>query len=77
MSQASFNYFVYTKNKAKLKEKLASGDIDYGTFSKMKFVDEFFAFVLATDFFPFCNQSYPSPRKKTEVELPGFCLLPL
>lgn len=71
--QKRFDFFVYTQNKTKLKEKLSSGDIDYGTFSKMDFVDEFFAFVLASDFFPFCDKTYPSPRVKKEV--PAWFLL--
>ena len=76
MSEERFDYFVYTANKKKLKEKLKNGDIDYGAFSKMGFVDEFFAFLLATDFFPFCEKSYPSPRVKTEVP-PWFLLASL
>ena len=71
--QKRFDFFVYTQNKTKLKEKLSSGDIDYGTFSKMDFVDEFFAFLLASDFFPFCDKTYPSPRVKKEV--PAWFLL--
>lgn len=67
MSQERFNFFVYTQNKAKVAQKLATGEIDYGSFSKMGFVDQFFAFVLATDFFPFAEKTYPSPRAKTEV----------
>lgn len=73
MSAERFNFFVYTQNKQKVAQNLATGDIDYGTFSKMGFVDQFFAFVLATDFFPFCEKSYPSPRAKTEVP-PWFLL---
>lgn len=76
MSAERFNFFVYTQNKQKVKEKLASGEIDYGSFSKMGFVDEFFAFVLATDFFPFSEKTYPSPRAKTEVP-PWFILASL
>jgi len=54
MSAERFDFFVYTQNKKKIKENLKNGDIDYGSFSKMGFVDEFFAYLLATDFFPFC-----------------------
>ena len=74
MSQQRFDFFVYTQNKKKVAQDLATGDIDYGSFSKMDFVDEFFAFVLATDFFPFAENTYPSPRAKTEVPPPGFFL---
>jgi hypothetical protein len=74
--QKRFDFFVYTQNKAELKEKLLSGDIDYGTFSKMDFVDEFFAFLLATDFFFFCEKTYPSPRVKREFP-PWFLLASL
>jgi len=76
MSDERFDYFVYTQNKKKLKEDLKNGDIDYGTFSKMGFVDEFFAYLLATDFFPFCEKSYPSPRVKREIP-PWFLLASL
>ena len=76
MSAERFDYFVYTQNKKKIKEDLKNGDIDYGTFSKMGFVDEFFAYLLTTDFFPFCDKSYPGPRAKTEVP-PWFLLASL
>ena len=76
MSQQRFNFFVYTQNKAKIREKLDSGDIDHGSLSEMGFVDEFFAFVLATDFFTFAEKTYPSPRAKTEVP-PWFLLASL
>jgi len=76
MSTERFNYFVYTQNKKKVKEDLKNGDIDYGSFSKMGFVDEFFAYLLATDFFPFCEKTYPSPRVKVEVP-PWFLLASL
>lgn len=76
MSAERFNFFVYTQNKEKVAQDLATGDIDYGSFSKMGFVDQFFAFVLATDFFVFCDKSYPSPRAKTEVP-PWFILASL
>ena len=74
MSDAKrFDFFVYTQNKSKVTKALEKGDIDYGTFSKMGFVDEFFAFLLASDFFPFCDKTYPSPRVKKEV--PAWFLL--
>jgi len=73
MSQERFNFFVYTQNKKKVKDNLKNGNIDYGSFSKMGFVDEFFAYLLATDFFTFCEDTYPSPRVKTEVP-PWFLL---
>jgi len=76
MSRQRFNFFVYTQNKAKVRKKLASGDIDHGSLTEMGFVDEFFAFVLATDFFPFTEDTYPSPRAKTEVP-PWFLLASL
>jgi len=68
-----FDYFVYTQNKTKLSKALKEGDIDYGSFSKMGFIDEFFAFLLASDFFIYCEKTYPSPRVKTEVP-PWFLL---
>ena len=76
MSQERFNFFVYTQNKKKVARDLATGNIDYGSFSKMDFVDEFFAFVLATDFFTFAQDTYPSPRAKTEIP-PWFLLASL
>ncbi|MCX6384153.1 MAG: transposase [Actinobacteria bacterium] len=71
--QKRFDFFVYTQNKSRVAKALKEGDIDYGTFSKMGFVDEFFAFLLSTDFFAFCEKTYPSPRVKTEVP-PWFLL---
>ena len=76
MNRQRFNFFVYTQNKKKVAQDLATGNIDYGSFSKMGFVDEFFAFVLATDFFAFAEKTYPSPRAKTEVP-PWFLLASL
>ena len=76
MNQQRFNFFVYTQNKKKVAQDLATGNIDYGSFSKMGFVDEFFAFVLAADFFAFTEKTYPSPRAKTEVP-PWFLLASL
>ena len=76
MSQERFNFFVYTQNKKKVARDLASGEIDYGSLSKMGFVDQFFAFVLATSFFAFAEDTYPSPRAKTEVP-PWFLLASL
>jgi hypothetical protein len=74
--QKRLDFFVYTQNKFKVSKALKEGDIDYGTFSKMGFVDEFFAFLLASDFFAFCEKTYPSPRVKTEVP-PWFLLASL
>jgi len=71
--QKRFDFFVYTQNKSKLLKALKEGDIDYGSFSKMGFVDEFFAFLLASDFFSYCEKTYPSPRVKKEV--PAWFLL--
>ena len=65
--QKRFDFFVYTQNKSRVTKALKEGDIDYGTFSKMGFVDEFFAFLLASDFFSYCDTTYPSPRVKIEV----------
>ena len=73
MDNKRSKFFVYTQNKGKVKEHLKKGDIDYGSFSKMGFVDEFFAYLIATDFFPFCDKTYPSPRVKKEV--PAWFLL--
>ena len=73
MNQQRNNYFVYTQNKSKVTKALKEGDIDYGSFSKMGFVDEFFSYLLATDFFSYCDKTYPSPRVKTEV--PAWFLL--
>ena len=74
MSDAKrFDFFVYTQNKSRVEKALKEGDIDYGTFSKMGFVDEFFAFLLASDFFSYCDKTYPSPRVK--IEVPAWFLL--
>jgi len=71
--QKRFDFFVYTQNKQKVTGALKQGDIDYGSFSKMGFVDEFFAFLMSSDFFVFCDKTYPSPRVKEEV--PAWFLL--
>ena len=42
--QKRFDFFVYTQNKSRVAKALKEGDIDYGTFSKMGFVDEFLPF---------------------------------
>jgi len=76
MAKERHKYFVYTQNKEEVRNSLVSGNIDYGSFSKMGFVDEFFAFLFATDFFTFCEQTYPSPRAKVEVP-PWFILASL
>lgn len=76
MDNKRSKFFVYTQNKGKVKEHLKKGDIDYGSFSKMGFVDEFFAYLIATNFFPFCDKTYPSPRVKKEVP-PWFLLASL
>lgn len=67
------DFFVYTQNKQRVEKALKEGDIDYGSFSKMGFVDEFFVFLLASDFFSYCEKTYPSPRVKKEV--PAWFLL--
>jgi len=67
MNQERFDYYLYTQNKDKVRKKLTSGDIDYGSLSEMKFVDKFFAFVFAAGFFDFAENTYPSPRAKKEV----------
>jgi len=73
MNSSRFDFFVYTQNKQRVEKALKEGDIDYGSFSKMGFIDEFFAFLLASDFFSFCDKTYPSPRVKKEV--PAWFLL--
>jgi len=67
MSQKRTNYFLYTKNKSKVVKALKKGNIDQGAFSEIGFVDEFFSYLVASDFFPFCEETYPSPRVKKEV----------
>ena len=76
MNQQRNNYFVYTQNKSKVTRALRQGNIDNGAFSQIGFVDEFFTYLLSTDFFPFCEHTYPSPRVKKEVA-PWFLLAAL
>lgn len=76
MNQKRNNYFVYTQNKSKVAEALKEGNIDNGAFSQIGFVDEFFSYLLSSDFFPFCEKTYPSPRVKKEVA-PWFLLAAL
>jgi len=76
MSQKRNNYFLYTKNKSKVAEALKEGNIDQGAFSEVGFVDEFFSYLISSDFFPFCEETYPSPRVKKEVA-PWFLLASL
>jgi hypothetical protein len=54
--QKRFDFFVYTQNKQKVTGALKQGDIDYGSFSKMGFVDEFFAFLMSSDFLSFVTK---------------------
>ena len=76
MNQQRNNYFVYTQNKSKVTRALKEGNIDNGAFSQIGFVDEFFTYLLSTDFFPFCEKTYPSPIVKKEVA-PWFLLASL
>ena len=76
MNHKRHDYFVYVKNKSRVTKALKEGDIDYGAFSEIGFVDEFFNFLISTDFIPFCQASYPSPRVKEEVA-PWFLLASL
>ena len=76
MNQKRTDYFVYTQNKSKVTIALKEGNIDNGAFSQIGFVDEFFTYLLSTDFFPFCEDTYPSPRVKKEVA-PWFLLAAL
>ena len=76
MNQQRTDYFVYTQNKSKVERALRQGNIDNGAFSAIGFVDEFFTYLLSTDFFPFCEATYPSPRVKKEVA-PWFLLAAL
>jgi hypothetical protein len=71
--QNRFDYFVYEQNKSKLLKALKEGEIDYGSLSKMGFIDEFFAYLFASGFFSFSERTYPSPRVKKEVP-PWFLL---
>ena len=52
MNSTRFDFFVYTQNKERVEKALKEGDIDYGSFSKMSFVDEFFAFLCPVIFSP-------------------------
>ncbi len=36
MTKERHKYFVYTQNKEEVRKSLISGDIDYGSFSKME-----------------------------------------
>ena len=76
MNQQRNNYFVYTRNKSKVEGALKEGNIDNGAFSQIGFVDEFFAYLMSSDFFLFCEHTYPSPRVKREVA-PWFLLASL
>ena len=67
MNQKRTDYFVYTQNKSRVEKALRQGNIDNGAFSAIGFVDEFFAYLVSSDFFPFCEATYPSPRVKKEV----------
>ena len=76
MNQQRTDYFVYTQNKSRVEKALRQGNIDNGAFSQIGFVDEFFAYLMSSDFFPFCEATYPSPRVKKEVA-PWFLLASL
>ncbi|MCL4417229.1 MAG: transposase [Actinobacteria bacterium] len=76
MNTKRIDYFVYTQNKSQVEKELRQGNIDNAAFSSIGFVDEFFSYLLSSDFFPFCEATYPSPRVKKEVE-PWFLLASL
>lgn len=76
MSQKRTGYFLYTRSKSKVAEALKEGNIDQGAFSEVGFIDEFFSYLLSSDFFPFCEKTYPTPRVKKEVA-PWFLLASL
>jgi hypothetical protein len=67
MNQKRTDYFVYTQNKSRVEKALRQGSIDNGAFCAIGFVDEFFIYLVSSDFFPFCEATYPNPRVKKEV----------
>jgi len=73
MSHQRTSYFLYTRSKSKVAEALKEGNIDQGAFSEIGFADEFFSYLLSTDFFHFVKK--PIQAQELKKKLPhGFYL---
>ena len=60
---------IYKQSKDYVTKRFKEGEIDHADFSFWGFADKFFAYLLQCNFFKFVDQTYPSPRKKTEVPI--------
>ena len=58
---------IYTENKKKLIRLIKDGHQELVEFSRWSSADDFAHYVLKAGFLEFADNSYPSPRKKTEV----------
>ncbi|HLE11497.1 MAG TPA: transposase [Bacteriovoracaceae bacterium] len=60
---------VFCQSKDYVTKKLQDGAIDHADFSSWSFADNFFSYLLSKKFIEFIDETYPSPRKKTEVPI--------
>ena len=60
---------VYQQNKSKLLRLLKQGKQDLVELSAWTMADDFMSYVLEWDFLKFADETYPTPRKKTEVPI--------
>jgi hypothetical protein len=60
---------VYREDPMKVLEALHRGEQDLVEASRWTLSDEFLAFILEVGFLPFADQTYPTPRKKTEIPI--------
>jgi len=58
---------IFKESKDYVTKNFKEGRIDYGEFSGWSFADKFMAYLLATEFLEFADQTYPTPREKAEV----------
>lgn len=60
---------VYRQSKDYVTRNFEEGRIDHADFSFWTFADHFIAYLLGAKFFEFADETYPTPRKKTEVPI--------
>lgn len=56
------NYFLHPKKKSKVTKALEEGNIDQGVFGEIDFVDEFFSYLMSSDFFSILQGNLSKPK---------------
>lgn len=64
----------FREDRARVEAALRRGEIDFADGSRWPAIDQFFAFLFASQFFAVCAQAFPDPRKK-RLEVPLVILL--